>query len=166
MSEAKPPRGAAGKVLSVVLGLVLLAAVGAMTVWMLTDMEATTPGPRADPDNPQQVSQGKTLYDQYCAACHGADLEGQPDWRRRKPDGRLPAPPHDETGHTWHHSDMVLFNITKFGLAPPYGPEGYESDMPSFGGQLTDAGIWDILAYIKSTWPADIQRQQAQRSSR
>lgn len=142
------------------LGVALLAAVGGMAAWMVTGMETTPPGPRADPDDPQQVSRGQALYGQYCAACHGADLEGQPDWRRRKPDGRLPAPPHDETGHTWHHPDAVLFNITKSGLVPPLAPEGYESDMPAFGEVLTDAQIWDILAFIKSTWPADIQRQQ------
>ena len=27
----------------------------------------------------------------------------------------LPAPPHNETGHTWHHPDEMLFAITKYG---------------------------------------------------
>ena len=53
------------------------------------------------------IAQGEDLYREYCAACHGADLEGQPDWRSAGPDGVLPAPPHDETGHTWHHPDGV-----------------------------------------------------------
>src|SRR5919106_825466 len=38
------------------------------------------------------LAEGKAIYSQYCARCHGANLEGQPDWRRRLPSGRLPAP--------------------------------------------------------------------------
>src|SRR5947209_5586307 len=72
--------------------------------------------PRADPRDGLRVAQGARIYAQDCAACHGARLEGQPEWRRRLPNGRLPAPPHDESGHTWHHADRVLFAITKNGM--------------------------------------------------
>jgi mono/diheme cytochrome c family protein len=64
----------------------------------------------------------------------------------------MPAPPHDDSGHTWHHDDETLFGLTKFGLTPPYGPAGYESDMPAFASILSDQQIWDVLAYIKSRW--------------
>ena len=83
-------------------------------------------------------------------------LEGQPDWRRRLPTGRMPAPPHDDSGHTWHHADAVLFGITKRGVVPPYAPPGYESDMPAFAGKLSDDDIWAVLAYIKSHWSAQV----------
>ncbi len=99
-----------------------------------------------------KVAQGAKVYAQNCAACHGAKLEGQPNWRRRLPNGRLPAPPHDESGHTWHHTDAVLFAITKNGLVPPYAPKDYESDMPAFAGALSDEEIWAVLAYLKSHW--------------
>jgi len=95
---------------------------------------------------------GANVYARHCAACHGAKLEGQPNWQRRLPDGRLPAPPHDESGHTWHHPDEVLFGITKFGLVPPYAPPGYESDMPAFAGKLSDGEIRSVLAYIAGSW--------------
>lgn len=108
--------------------------------------------PRANPRDAGKVALGARVYAQNCAACHGAKLEGQPDWRKRLPNGRLPAPPHDESGHTWHHPDNVLFGITKNGLVPPYAPKDYESDMPSFGGKLSDEEIWSVLAYIKSHW--------------
>jgi mono/diheme cytochrome c family protein len=98
------------------------------------------------------VALGANLYAQHCAACHGAKLEGQPDWRRRLPNGRMPAPPHDESGHTWHHSDDVLFGVTKRGLVPPYAPPNYESDMPAFGGKLSHAEIQAVLAFIQSHW--------------
>jgi mono/diheme cytochrome c family protein len=117
-----------------------------------TDASAPGDDPRADPHNAAKVAAGGKRYAQHCASCHGVNLEGHPDWRRRLPNGRLPAPPHDESGHTWHHPDSVLFGITKNGLVPPYAPKGYESDMPAFGGKITDEEIWAVLAYIKSHW--------------
>lgn len=110
------------------------------------------PGGRADPSDTAQVALGAKLYAQHCGACHGMKLEGQPNWRSRQANGRLPAPPHDEAGHTWHHPDHVLFAITRNGLVPPYAPKDYQSDMPAFAGALSDAEIWAVLAYIKSHW--------------
>ena len=117
--------------------------------------DVSAPGgddPRADPSNSANVALGAKVYAQYCAACHGSRLEGQPNWRKRGSNGRMPAPPHDESGHTWHHPDRVLFGITKEGLVPPFAPQGYESDMQAFGGTLSDEEIWAVLAYIKSHW--------------
>lgn len=119
-------------------------------------------GMRADPSNAKQVAAGKAIYDLNCATCHGRNLEGQPEWRSRLPSGRLPAPPHDDSGHTWHHPDDTLFGITKFGITPPYGPPGYQSDMPAFGSVLTDGQIWDVLAFIKSRWSPRAREAQAQ----
>ncbi|WP_394226998.1 MULTISPECIES: c-type cytochrome [Rhodobacterales] len=98
------------------------------------------------------IAHGQQIYADQCSACHGATLEGQPDWRSPLPSGRLPAPPHDASGHTWHHADDVLFRIVKEGTAAIVGG-GYESDMPGFGDVLSDADIRAVLAYIKSTWP-------------
>lgn len=120
----------------------------------------------ADPDNAQQVARGAAVYTQYCVACHGKQLEGQPEWRTRLANGRLPAPPHDASGHAWHHPDSVLFGITKFGLVPgKNAPPGYQSDMPAFGAVLPDEDIWAVLAFIKSYWPKDIRAVQQERSS-
>ncbi|MEQ8228794.1 MAG: cytochrome c [Rhodospirillales bacterium] len=106
------------------------------------------------------LARGRTLYQTHCASCHGKNLEGQSDWQIRRPDGRLPAPPHDRTGHTWHHPDEHLFQMTKHGLVPPLAPEGYESDMPAFGDVLSDDEIWSVLDFIKSTWPDRFRRRQ------
>ena len=105
---------------------------------------------------------GERLYAQHCASCHGANLEGQPDWRKRLPNGRFPAPPHDASGHTWHHPDEVLFAITKHGLVPPYAPAGYQSDMPAFGGKLSDPEIRAVLAYIESRWSPEVHKRRAE----
>lgn len=101
------------------------------------------------------------MYAQHCASCHGVRLEGQDNWRERLPSGRFPAPPHDASGHTWHHPDAVLFGITKHGLVPgKYAPPSYQSDMPAFGSVLSDEDLWAVLAYIKSSWPSDIRKAQ------
>ncbi|MEG2730942.1 c-type cytochrome [Brevundimonas sp.] len=97
------------------------------------------------------IEQGRQIYADQCASCHGAQLEGQPDWKTPLPSGRLPAPPHDADGHTWHHPDDILFRIVKEGTAAIVGG-GYKSDMPGFA-VLSDAEIQAALAYIKSTWP-------------
>jgi mono/diheme cytochrome c family protein len=121
--------------------------------------------PRIDPDDAEQVQRGLGIYGAQCARCHGANLEGQSNWQERLANGRLPAPPHDASGHTWHHPDGALFGITKNGLGP-YAPPGYESDMPAFAGILSDDEIAAVLAYIKSRWPEDIRRRQARISER
>ena len=74
----------------------------------------------------------------------------------------MPAPPHDDSGHTWHHPDDILFGIVRFGVTPPYGPPGYQSDMPAFGATLRDEQIWDVLAYIKSRWSPRALEAQSQ----
>ena len=106
---------------------------------------------------------GERLYQENCASCHGANLEGQPDWRSRLPNGMLPAPPHDASGHTWHHTDRVLVDIVKRGTAAIVG-NGYESDMPGFGEVLTDEEITAIIDYIKSTWPDQVRAAQESRT--
>nr|WP_325099681.1 cytochrome c [Aquamicrobium zhengzhouense] len=107
---------------------------------------------RTNGEDAATIAAGRTIYGDHCAACHGVQLEGQPDWKTPLPSGRLPAPPHDASGHTWHHADEMLFRIVKEGTAAVVGGN-YESDMPGFGDTLGDAEIRAVLAFIKSTWP-------------
>ena len=99
------------------------------------------------------VARGEVLYAEQCASCHGANLEGQPNWRQRDANGLLPAPPHDETGHTWHHADDLLFEITKYGPGVVIGDDTYRSAMPAYASVLSDEEIVAVLSYIKSRWP-------------
>jgi len=119
----------------------------------------------ADPDNAEMVARGQTLYTKNCAECHGGNLEGQPNWQIKKADGVFPAPPHDATGHTWHHGDQVLFNVTKRG-GQAGAPKGFTSGMPAFGETLSDDDILATLAYIKSRWPKEIRKRQAMMSAK
>ncbi|NVO54325.1 cytochrome c [Rhodobacteraceae bacterium B1Z28] len=115
----------------------------------------------------RDLTNGQTLYAEQCASCHGVNLEGQPDWQTPDDNGILPAPPHDETGHTWHHDNQLLFEYTRLGgeaALTARGVDGFASGMPGFGDPLTDDDIWDILAYIRSTWPERVQEIQASRN--
>jgi mono/diheme cytochrome c family protein len=120
----------------------------------------TRPVDGTDVSDAALVERGRALYQTHCASCHGADLAGQPNWKERLPSGLLPAPPHDTSGHTWHHPDALLFKIVKDGGASVLLP-GEASGMPAYGSFLSDEDIWAMLSYIKSTWPADIQQRQS-----
>jgi hypothetical protein len=99
-----------------VVALIAAAAAGAVAVAWYFGL-AREPAVTMDPRDARVVELGRQVYARECASCHGVDLEGQPNWRVRLPNGRMPAPPHDASGHTWHHGDKVLFDITKRGPA-------------------------------------------------
>lgn len=145
-----------GRYLVATLGVVAIGlTVGGGMLWRLSGT--------GDPsgDRPMSLLRGHELYLAYCAACHGAQLEGQPNWQQRRENGRLPAPPHNAAGHTWHHSDRQLLELTKYGVAGRFSAI-YESDMPAFADRLSDGEIRAILAYIRTQWPPEIQARQAE----
>ncbi len=111
------------------------------------------------PTNADIVALGQEVYAVNCASCHGKSLEGEKNWRSPDDFGMLPAPPHNIDGHTWHHTDDVLFGITKFGLAKFGGLKNHQSNMPIFDGILTDDEIIAALSYIKSYWPIETQKR-------
>lgn len=155
---------AEGGLVTRVKTLALVAVCASVAFYLVVSSELAGFNP-ASAGN-RDVANGESLYEEYCASCHGTNLEGQPEWQSPGPDGRLPAPPHDETGHTWHHPDSLLFDYTKLGGQQALSKIGVELDsgMPGFGDQLSDDDINDILAFIKSTWPERIREIQAERT--
>ncbi len=149
------------------LGIITCAIIVIM-VWQYNDN--TKPSAQTSKNNqitkiklrhadPQTVFLGKVIYFENCASCHGDKLQGQKNWRALDDEGYLPAPPHDETGHTWHHSDTNLFLLTKYGISF-FTKEDYLTRMPRYETLLTDDEIIAVLSYIKSTWPQQIQEKQ------
>ena len=116
--------------------------------------------------NAPDIDLGRSVYAQTCAICHGATLQGQPNWREGNPDGTYPAPPHDQTGHTWHHGDAMLLDyIRRGGQAVLDDMDvAFPSGMPALESVLTEAEIDAVLAYIKSTWPDRIRAAQDERT--
>jgi mono/diheme cytochrome c family protein len=125
-------------------------------------IKTSTAQPASQSATKPSLQRGQLVYQRFCARCHGKNLEGQPNWKKRKADGKLPAPPQDGSGHTWHHADELLFGIIKFGLVPPYGPENYKTDMPAWGSTLSDDDIRAVLTFIKNQWPLQAQEIQAE----
>ncbi len=108
---------------------------------------------------------GQQVYATQCASCHGLQGEGAPNWRVPLPDGRLLPPPHDSTGHTWHHGDGLLFRYVKGGGTSLNIP-GFVSGMPAFGEKLSDQEIRAVLQYLKTFWGPDEREFQARVSER
>ena len=118
-------------------------------------------GPPA-PD-PEAVALGRGVYNQYCAACHGATGEGAASWDTPNDAGELPAPPHDSTGHTWKHSDRMLYHIVLQGWRDPFN-KTERGTMPAFQGVLSPAEARAVVTYLKTLWGAEQQRFQFQES--
>ncbi|MCA9943596.1 MAG: cytochrome c [Anaerolineales bacterium] len=146
---------------TIMIGLVSVGILFILTAVLLLSRNNAGTG-SADLSSRQMVALGEEVYGTYCAACHGVDLEGQPDWQRPFDDGSFKAPPHDETGHTWHHNDAYLIESIKQGGARLDASIGV-SLMPAYEDVLTDQQILAVLAYIKSSWPPDIVAAQSSR---
>ena len=147
-----------------VLCSVALAALG-LAYLVILPTETTEASVELNPYEPAVVSLGKQVYAENCASCHGVRLEGQANWRQRGKDGYMPAPPHDETGHTWHHSDTYLFLMTKYGIEKMIG-QTYPNNMPAYEDELSDEEIIAVLSFIKSEWPNNVRWQHDQINAR
>jgi len=143
-------------VLLAAAAVLVLAAAGAG--WWLSRPPAKAPEIAAA-ERAALIDLGQRVYADNCARCHGPKGEGQANWRQRKADGRLPAPPLNGSGHTWHHPDEHLFAVVSQGVEA-LAPAGYASDMRGFGDKLSDREIRAVLAYVKDWWPADIRARQ------
>jgi len=148
--------GTAGWIVVGAAALAVIAVVVAVAVLLLG-----SGGSRGQAPGPEQVRRGEEIYQASCASCHGARGEGDPNWRTRNADGSFKSPPHDNSGHTWHHGDGQLFNIVKHGGQGYAGP-GLASRMPGFGEQLSDQEIRAVIAFLKSFWGAEERRYQAE----
>jgi mono/diheme cytochrome c family protein len=113
-----------------------------------------------------EIALGQELYAIHCASCHGAELEGEANWQLQNKDGTFRAPPHDASGHTWHHGDRLLLESIRLGGERLPDDIGGVSQMPAFEGVLDEGQMKAILTYIKSTWPEDIRQVQWEQTAR
>ena len=86
----------------------------------------------------ESLSDGKRIYQRYCASCHGSNAEGGPG------NDLIPAAP-DLTDKEWKHgsTDGEIFSAIKNGVPP-------ELNMIPFGDQIKDTEIWNVVNYIRS----------------
>lgn len=148
--------GRSGRRLAVpAISVVAIGAIAAGAYGYLRE-DVVIPGDASDLD---QVAFGSRVYSHICANCHGTKLDGQLGWQEPLKDGTRLAPAHSVKGETWRLSDGDLFNIVRDG-GETLKPDGGVSRMPGFGEKLTVDEIWAVIAFIKSTWPTDVQESQ------
>jgi mono/diheme cytochrome c family protein len=131
-----------------------------VSLLLLTGCQTSGSGGEAVPA--ADLAAGEALYVANCAACHGVEGQGQPNWQQPNADGQFPPPPHDSSGHTWHHPDALLLEIIAEGGQMP------DSGMPAFKDKLSPEEMEAVLAYIKSFWGAEeraLQEQVSQQSN-
>lgn len=131
-----------------IAAILLITLTLAAAALLACSSPSETGAPAAEDPSPPS---GRTLFVTNCAGCHGAVGEGQPNWHVRNADGSLPAPPLNGDGHTWHHSDGLLYRIVRDGGAELAVP-GFKSVMPAFSETLTHQEIVAVLTYVKSLW--------------
>lgn len=125
-----------------------------------SDVAATAIAAISTPDL-ETINLGEAIYATHCASCHGTNLEGETNWKIQNEDKSFRAPPHDASGHTWHHGDSTLLEAIRLGGKRLEGLNiGGTSNMPAFADVLTDEEITAVLTYIKGTWPEDIRTLQ------
>lgn len=109
-----------------------------------------------------QVNRGRSLYQNNCVVCHGANAEATPDWKTPDTNGHYPPPPLNGSAHAWHHPLIVLASTIHNGGQPVGGL------MPAFKDQLTESEIIDIIAGFQHYWPDPIYERwlQIENSSR
>ena len=153
-----------------VIAVVLLAGCAAEGAARVTPSPRPLPTSLATPPplptlDPGAVARGRQVYGQTCATGHGANAEGAPNWLQPDARGDLPPPPHDDTGHTWRHSDAQLAEIIHDGMRDPFNKTP-ELTMPPFNDRLSDQDVADIIAYFKSLWSDEHRRFQEEQNQR
>ena len=135
----------------VLASVLILTACASPDAEVLRNVQGT-PIPSVPTLDAKQVLAGRSLYDVHCASCHGLNGIGStPNWKIPDAEGNFPPPPHNDDGHTWHHSDRVLFEIIRDGFRDSLHPKA-PLRMPAFGNQLNAMQIRDLIGYFKSLW--------------
>ncbi|OZG69801.1 hypothetical protein BTA51_29565 [Hahella sp. CCB-MM4] len=98
----------------------------------------------------EQVSLGKTVYEQHCISCHLPQARGTFNWKKPTEDGSYPPPPLNGSAHAWHHPLPALLQTINEGGA------AYGGKMPPFQTQLNDSEKNAVIAYFQSFWSNEI----------
>lgn len=135
----------------------------AVTALGLVGLTVTARAADSAAPDPAQVKAGRAIYSQNCASCHGINGEGAPNWRQPNELGEMPAPPHNQDGHTWKHADGMLYQIVQQGWRDPFN-KTKRLTMPAFARNLSPAQTRDVIAYLKTLWTPEQRRFQQEES--
>ena len=111
--------------------------------------------PIASAASPEALAAGAHLYQQHCAACHGA--EGSSGF----------ATPLNQHGHAWHHPDSILLQTIRDGTTRAAADQTMtDVTMPPFKAILAPEEIRTLVAFFKASWTPEQQRIQWDRTVR
>ena len=96
------------------------------------------PAPPMDRETNMSITDGKMVYDNDCASCHG------PDGHNPTPAGKgmLPRTVPLDSSTVQSYSDRELFSIVRDGIR--------FTGMPGFAGNETSDQIWHVVDYLRS----------------
>ena len=137
--------------------------IGLLILFVVPTVAIASGQPASTDPAPANVAQGQQIYQQYCAACHGQQAEGAANWNKPDEKGEMPPPPHDETGHTWRHSDAMLFKMIAKGWRHPFNKTD-RLTMPAFEDALTEQEIQSVIEYLKTLWTDEQRKYRATES--
>ncbi|MCW8891018.1 MAG: cytochrome c [Sedimenticola sp.] len=124
-----------------------------MFLWFSVQAVADT----GKPATPDEIAEGKRLYESYCLTCHGQAGVGEaPIPKYIRAPGYITAMPLNETSHAWHHSDEQLVETILNGLQRT-------NRMPAWKGVLDEQEARAVVGYIKSLWSPRILACQGPR---
>ena len=112
-------------------GVPRTTAAAVLVALLLTILAACGDGFTSSVSDPE-IELGRSVYAANCAACHGANGEAETDRQLPREDATVGAPPHDSTGHTWHHPDGQSYKIVTRG-GKLFDSPTFKSRMPAFG---------------------------------
>lgn len=136
----------------------------AIAIGLFGSAAAARPADTALPPlDPALVEEGRGVYAKQCASCHGAHAQGAPNWEQPDARGELPAPPHNAEGHTWKHSDAMLYRIVMHGWRDPFN-KTERLTMPAFSGVLSPREVRAVITYLKTFWTPEQRRFQQEES--
>ncbi len=122
-------------------GLLLITAASTLADASPSPSSSPASGSRGSEALPGDPTKGQTVYQQTCATCHGANLEGGIG-ATLNPIDKLPGVPNSL-------DPSFLISIITNGRQPQPG-DPKQAPMPAKGGNssLTDQDIKDVAAYI------------------
>lgn len=96
------------------------------------------------------------VYTKECAVCHGAALEGNPEWRQSLFGNLDHAPPLDGRGRATEQPDRTLIKTIRRGVTPG---EGHIGTLKT--SRFTEQEAREMLQWIKRHWSKRERRSQS-----
>ena len=109
-----------------------------MVLMLLTACSGEAPAPLLPPPMFKgDVAQGKEIYQEHCARCHGAHLRG---------DARNGPPLLNEVYHPGHHADLSFYQAVRNGVVQHHWHFGNMPAQP----KVTPEMAGHVVAYVRA----------------